>query len=86
MKNFEKYLGFVNVIGIFLILLSSLGVYKFIKIDKTDIVNNSEIIYLRLIIFNFLSTFLLYIFWMYLYLPSINANYMLQITNLFPFF
>ena len=23
---------------------------------------------------------------MYLYLPSINANYMLQITNLFPFF
>ena len=85
-ENFEKYLGFVNVIGIFLILLSSLGVYKFIKIDKTDIVNNSEIIYLRLIIFNFLSTFLLYIFWMYLYLPSINANYMLQITNLFPFF
>ena len=52
-ENFEKYLGFVNVIGIFLILLSSLGVYKFIKIDKTDIVNNSEIIYLRLIIFNF---------------------------------
>ena len=23
---------------------------------------------------------------MYLYLPSINANYMLQITNLLPFF
>ena len=85
-QTFEKYLGFVNLLGLSFIILFTSGLIKFLKSDKKNDKDNSETLFFRLIIFNFISTFIFYIVWMYLYLPSINANYMLQITNLLPFF
>ena len=62
------------------------GVVKFYREKKRKTNNNLQILFFNLLIFNFVSTFIFYVIWMYLYLPSINANYMLQITNLLPFF
>tara|TARA_B100000945_G_scaffold320714_1_gene331720 strand:+ start:790 stop:2163 length:1374 start_codon:yes stop_codon:yes gene_type:complete len=82
--KFEKYLGYVNLVGVFYVILFFLGVYRFYFSDKVAIKKVEKTI-IRLIIFNFFSTFLLYIIWMYFYLPAISASYMLQITNLLPF-
>lgn len=84
-QSFEKYLGVVYIISLFLIGLSVGGIFKFFQKSEKE-KSNQEILFFKLIIFNFFSTFLFYIMWMYLYLPSINANYILQITNLLPFF
>ena len=84
--SFEKYLGFVNVLGVSVFTLSILGVFKFLRKNNINKPNEVQKLFFRVIIFNFISTFIFYIMWMYLYLPSINSNYMLQITNLLPFF
>ena len=85
-ETFEKYLGVVNFIGLSFIMLFLSGVVKFYREKKRKTNNNLQILFFNLLIFNFVSTFIFYVIWMYLYLPSINANYMLQITNLLPFF
>lgn len=84
-ETFERYLGFVNYIGLSFILLFLSGITKFYREKKLNN-NNFQILFFNLIFFNFTSTFIFYVIWMYLYLPSINSNYMLQITNLLPFF
>ena len=84
-QSFEQYLGLVNLISLFLIGLSAAGIFKFFQ-KSEEVKSSQEVLFFKLVIFNFFSTFLFYIIWMYLYLPSINANYMLQITNLLPFF
>lgn len=84
--TFEKYLGFVNILGLFFLSLFLTGIVRFFKENKRNSNTKLQKLFFNLIIFNFVSTFIFYIIWMYLYLPSINSNYMLQITNLLPFF